>query len=94
MRVTIIADDDTVLVDGEPQKVDCSQLFRDGIHAVQWYDKIGEVEYRAEIDFDTATLTREPNATITDLSPFQSYVDEWESENAKAIKKQQKQKQK
>jgi hypothetical protein len=87
MRVTIIVDDDTVLVDGKPQKVDCKSLARDGFHAVQWYDKIGEVEYRSEIDFDTAKLARQPNETITDFAPFQSYVDEWEIENANAIEK-------
>ena len=50
MRVTIIVDDNIVYVDGVPRTVDCSQLAKDGIHAVQWYETFGEEEFRNEID--------------------------------------------
>jgi hypothetical protein len=73
MRVTIVVDDNIVLVDGKPAHVDLSPLIEDHIHAVQWYDSKGEVEFRA----DDPMGDREPNERITDFSPFQSYVEKW-----------------
>jgi hypothetical protein len=80
MRVTIVADDNVVLVNGVPQTVDCSALVAEGKQAVQWFDTVGEVEYRNEIDTETGAVTRKPNETITDFSPYQSYVDAWQAE--------------
>lgn len=66
MRATIIADDKAVYVDGFVLwPIDLTGLSSD-IHAVQWYDTWGEVEYR---------LGAKPNARITDLSPYQVFVD-------------------
>ena len=90
MRVTIVADDDMVLVDGKPQTVDCKPLVAEGKHAVQWYGAFGEVEFRSEIDAGKREVTRKANEKITDIAPYQSYVDAWNVENAKqeAAKKQ------
>jgi hypothetical protein len=83
MRVTIVVDDNIVLVDGKARTVDCSPLVKDGTHAVQWHDVVGEVEFRTGIDAETKAMTRQPNQTITDFSPYQSYVEQWRIENAK-----------
>jgi hypothetical protein len=80
MRATIVVDDNMVLVDGKAQRVDCSPLIADNVHAVQWHDSVGEVEYRA----DPETGDRAPNQRITDFSPYQPYVDLWEAAAAKA----------
>ena len=76
MRVTIIVDDNVVLVQGHPNTVDCSALMTQNIHAVQWYDSWGEVEYAV----DLASGNRPPNARISDFSPFQSFLDAWGNE--------------
>lgn len=83
MRVTIVVDDNTVLVDGKAQTVDCSPLVAEGKHAVQWHDTYGEIEFSTSFDHELAAPTRPPNEIITDFSPYQSYVDAWEIENAK-----------
>jgi hypothetical protein len=85
MRVTIVADDNIVLVDGVPRTVDCSPLVAEGMHAVQWYDTFGEEEFRTEVDAQTYAMTRKPNQTITDFSPYQPYLDQWIAENAKQV---------
>jgi hypothetical protein len=97
MRAIIIAEDNNVLVDGEPQTVDCSALLADNIRAVQWYDTFGEVEYVGTfvdapvLDAETNEPTgetvkqphREPNLPITDFTPYQQYVDAWQAEKSK-----------
>ena len=77
MRATIIVDDNTVYVDGKYRSVDCSPLIADGTHAVQWYEDIGELEFR------TVDNVRPPNRQITDFSPYQPYIELWQVENAK-----------
>jgi hypothetical protein len=76
MRVTISADDKQVYVGGEPHIVNVSDL-DPAIHAVQWYDTAGEVEYK------TSTTTK-----ITDFSPYQTYVDRWCTAKAAALFRQ------
>lgn len=68
MRVTIIADDSKVGVDGEFRVVDLTGLDRT-IHAVQWDSVLGkgDVEYRKP----------RRNKKITDFSPYQVLVDLW-----------------
>jgi hypothetical protein len=73
MRVSILVDDNVVVVDGQSQIIDCLPLIKQNIHAVQWYDTEGEVEYRKTNVFGN----REPNLHITDFTPYQSYVDLW-----------------
>jgi hypothetical protein len=71
MRLTIIADDGHVYVGGVALKVDLTGL-DPTIHAVQWYDTYGEVEYKAD-----ANGNRKPNLRITDISSHQVFVDRW-----------------
>ncbi|MBR0879603.1 hypothetical protein ACVMGC_001001 [Bradyrhizobium barranii subsp. barranii] len=63
MRVSIVVPDNILVVDGTPMKSDCAELGVQDIHAVQWFDDHGEVEYG------------DHNETIDDFAPFQIYVD-------------------
>lgn len=83
MRVTIIVDDNTVHVDGVSRTVDCTPLLSDNIHAVQWNTDHGEIEFRNTVDVEQGIINRAPNEFIRDFTPYQSYVDAWETENAK-----------
>jgi hypothetical protein len=69
--VTIIVPDNIVLVGGKPHTVDCSTLVAENIHAVQWDGSAGWVEY-AMVNGE-----KTPNAAITGISPYQSYIDAW-----------------
>ena len=66
MRVTIIADDGKVGVDGVFRAVDLAAL-DPKIHAVQWDGAKGHVEYK----------DRSPETVLTDISPYQFFVDSW-----------------
>ena len=66
MRVTIIADDGKVGVDGVFRRVDLSTLDAN-IHAVQWDGAEGHVEYK----------DHSPELVLTSISPYQSFIDAW-----------------
>jgi hypothetical protein len=80
MRVTIVADDSKVVVEGMPECVDLSSLEED-VHAVQWYGTVGEVEFKQ----DYINNTRAPNERITDFTPYQKFVDLWTVEAKKEL---------
>jgi hypothetical protein len=77
-RVTIVIEDNVVIVEGRPEAVDCSPLLERNLYAVQWYGKDGEEEFRSESH--PRPGPRAPNRMITDLSPYQSFIDLWEVE--------------
>jgi hypothetical protein len=79
MRVTIVADDNAVYVGGQALAVDLTGLDPE-IHAVQWYDTWGDIEYR----YDAPNNFKKPNERITDISPFQVFVDRWNTTAAAA----------
>lgn len=62
MRLTIIAEDDLVIVDGDARRVDCAALRAKGVHAVQWDNVEGAVEYR-----------HGPQVWIGSLAAYRSY---------------------
>ncbi|MCH7793836.1 MAG: hypothetical protein IH900_01665 [Proteobacteria bacterium] len=66
MRVTIIANDGKVGVDGVFRAVDLSTL-DPNIHAVQWDGVVGHIEFK----------DNSANEAITDISAFQSFIDAW-----------------
>jgi len=75
MRITIIPDDKFVSVDGDGL-TDLDLSFIDSnIHAIQWYDTYGEVEYK-----DPVTQKMTYNREITDLSEFQQAIAIWQTE--------------
>lgn len=76
MRVVIIKDDSAVNVDGVLQTVDLSDLPAD-FHALQWDGTSGEVEYRVTRCEHCSARSKKGNVLISDLSPYQKYVDAW-----------------
>lgn len=76
MRVTIIRDDNTVMVDGERHEVDCSKLPTD-FHALQWDGDAGEVEHVTSRCEHCGARSKKGNEFIRDLTPYQPYVDAW-----------------
>lgn len=83
MRVTIIRDDNTVIVDGEAHHVDCSTLPTD-FHALQWAGDLGEIEYRMLNCAHCGGRSKKQNVTIADMVPYQPYVDGWRVAKATA----------
>lgn len=72
MKLTIIPSDNSVLIDNIGYTVDIKNLYPN-IHAVQWFDNTGWIEY-----------TDKPNETISDIDQFQSAIDLWNVENEKS----------
>ena len=70
MRVSIIKDDNMVIVDGRAIKIDLSDFPAD-VHAVQWDGSTGHVEYKDK-----------PQEKLTALDVFQTWLDRWEAERA------------
>lgn len=82
MKLTIVADDERVGVDGLFfEHVKLPQL-DPSIHAVQWYGEYGEVEYKTR--FENGALVRPANMVITDITPYQFAIDAWNTAKADA----------
>ena len=75
MRVTVIADDNRVIVDGKGRKVDTSGLLSDKIHAMQWYGDFGEIEFRTTRSFELDH--RPPNVKVKEFTRFEPYLNAW-----------------
>lgn len=76
MRLTIVKADDTVGVDGEFYRVDCSSLPAD-FHALQWADGKGEIEH--------AGLEKPAPRAVTDLNEFQAVIEAWQAAKAARV---------
>lgn len=72
MKLTIISDDKTVIIDGVYKYLE-NLVIDANIHAVQWYDTWGEIEYRSTRD------GKPQNEVIEDISPFQNIIDLWQN---------------
>jgi hypothetical protein len=80
MKLTIVADDQCVGVDGEFfAPLNLTQL-DPTIHAVQWYGDYGEVEYKTRLE--NGVLMKPVNLLITDVTPFQFAFDAWDTAKA------------
>jgi len=76
MRLTIISDDQLIGKDGvNYSELDMTQL-ASNVHAVQWYDTWGEVEYKPAITNGQKTIPQ--NAIIESISDYQWAVDAWQ----------------
>lgn len=69
-RVTVIVDDNLVIVNGKPHTIDCSAF--PAIHAIQWFGQNGEIEFKPTLE------GQPPNQAFTDVTPFQSLIDAWQ----------------
>ena len=65
-RITIVPDDNIVIVDGEARQVSMVGI-DPKIHAVQWFGAAGEIEYN----------DGRAHAPITDITPFQIFITRW-----------------
>lgn len=73
MKITIVRDDNYVIINGEGRTVDLSSLPAN-IHAIQWDSNEGEIEYGKKVP-GLEKFNR--NERITDISPWQSIIDAW-----------------
>jgi len=80
MRVTIIVEENRVNVEGQSETVDCTALYAEDVHVIQWSGTSGEVEY---FNIPGAT-TLKGNVAITDFALYQKFVDAWTVEAKKA----------
>ena len=81
MKLTIIADDRLVVIDGEAlANIDLSSL-DPSIHAVQFYGEFGEVEYRPV--FSNGAIVKPQNRAFIDVTEFQSAIDAFNAEKAR-----------
>lgn len=90
MRVTIVADDSAVIVDGVRHKVDLSGLPAD-FHALQWDGAIGELEHKMLHCEHCGIRGKKPNEPVSDFAPYQKHLDAWhvaDAAAAEALKKQ------
>lgn len=76
MRVTIIKNDNAVVIDGVCHTVDCSALPAD-FHALQWSGSTGEIEYVMTRCEHCGARSKKGNSIISDLSPYQLYLHSW-----------------
>lgn len=70
--LTIVSNDSLVIVDGIALKVDLTGI-DPLIHAVQWKNDRGHVEWKAH-DLDG---NRKHDDKITDVTPYQVFIDRW-----------------
>lgn len=76
MRLTIVRDDDIVIIDGEGHGVDCSKL-PNNFHALQWDGTRGEVEYVPQTCSHCGVRSKKGNEILSDVTAYQTYVDAW-----------------
>lgn len=68
MRITVIADDKSISIDGETyDKISMPEL-PSNIHAIQWYDTFGEIEFKTEVQGNK--FIKPENQIITDLNSY------------------------
>ena len=76
MRVTILKDDNSVMVNGEGHAVDLAALPSE-FHALQWDGTRGEVEYRVTNCDHCGVRSKKPNEIVTSIAPYQPHLDAW-----------------
>jgi hypothetical protein len=81
MRVSVVIDDNMVAVGGVGFHVDCSWIDQ-AIHAIQWYDTHGEIEYRSTYLPSEGRWDRRPNLQFNDFSPYERLIPEWNERKA------------
>lgn len=77
MKLTIIPEDMTVIIDGERFGINCQELVDQGVHAVQWSGSTGHIEFK-----DAADGNKPANQVIGDIERFQPIIDAWHAAKA------------
>lgn len=75
MKLTIVVDDRVVGIDGVYRNVDSMPASVANVHAVQWYDSYGEVEYKTQ--FIGGNIVKPVNEVITSVDSYQWAIDAW-----------------
>ena len=75
MRVTIIPEDGFVSEDSKGYSGLTFEI-DPAIHAVQWYDTFGEVEYKSV--FNGMSIIKPQNQVITSLASYQPALNAWQ----------------
>jgi hypothetical protein len=70
MRLTIVPDDHLVIIDGVSTQIDMSGIIDPSIHAVQWYNTKGQIEYIT----DPSTGDKQPNDFINSIDQFDQII--------------------
>ena len=79
MKVVIVPADNLVMVDGfGSEHVDMKNI-SESIHAIQWTGASGWIEFMTAEDG-----TKQPNQLITDISPYQTIIDQCLQHKAEA----------
>ena len=86
MKFTIIPDDKTIIINGFGYS-ELEFIIDANIHAVQWYDDIGEIEYKSELTENG--LNKPQNLIIHQYSDFKLALDTWELAKQNALIAQQ-----
>ena len=80
MRLTIIKDDSRVIINGINYEIDISAL-PVGIHAIQWYETQGEIEWKDE----RGRMVR--NEEISSITDYQWIIDAWNLKHVEELAK-------
>jgi hypothetical protein len=80
MRLTVIKDDSAVIIDGTYYEIDVGAL-PVGIHAIQWYETQGEIEWKNE----RGRMVR--NEEISSITDYQWIIDAWNLKHAEELAK-------
>ena len=80
MKLTIIADDRMVGIDGVFLCPLDLSLLDPSVHAVQWNENVGEVEYKTR--FEDGVFVKQVNTRIHDMTPYAFAVDAWHAASA------------
>ena len=93
MKLTIIKETNTVVIDNVGYVVDCSALPA-RFHALQWNGTTGEVEYKPTTCDHCGVRSKKGNEFIKELGAYAAYVDAWgvAKEQAEAFAAQEAQK--
>jgi hypothetical protein len=80
MRMTIIPSDGIVNINGQIyDSLDLSWM-DPNIHVVQWYDTVGEIEWKEPHPYMLMIVRNEP---INNIDAFQPAIDAWNAAKAK-----------
>jgi hypothetical protein len=78
MKISIIPSDKTVVVDGRGFKISDVSFIDPSIHAIQWKDTKGHIEF-----VEDENGLKPLNQSIDDFSPYQPAFDQWQVEKDK-----------